>query len=364
MDLISIIVPVYNNKKYISKCVNSLSNQTYKNLEIILVDDGSQDNSLKICNKLAKKDCRIKVIHKENSGVSEARNLGLSNAVGEYILFVDGDDFLPLDATEKLHNVIKSNNSDLSCGCWCKISVKGDIQNHHPTETISTQNKAELIKIMDYEEIKGPVAKLYKTDIIKSANLSFPKDIKISEDTIFVYKYLQKCDKISIIDENVYYYNRLSIGSATTKYYDKFNISSFLCIVEYIKNATFSYNDLHNLKLQQKIINQYNAVNRYIIFYKSSNKSEAVLKLKETYNLFKEYINNDIVKDNLEPFSLYKSSFEYLKDENYDGLFDFLCENEKNKNARDKKTFKNLLINSILKLKIFLIYTLRIDYTK
>ena len=210
MELISIIVPVYNTEKYISRCVTSLIKQTYKNTEIILVDDGSQDKSAKICDRFAKKDARIRVIHKENGGVSETRNVGISATKGEYLLFVDGDDFLPPDAVEILYKAIKLDNADMSCGCWSKITVKATTYNHHPSKTISVDDKEQLMEIMDYEEIKGPVAKLFKAEIITSHGFTFPKDIKISEDTIFVYKYLRQCKRISIVDRNVYYYNRLT----------------------------------------------------------------------------------------------------------------------------------------------------------
>ena len=93
-DLISIIIPVYNVEKYLKECVDSVRKQTYKNLEIILIDDGSKDNSGKLCDELAKEDNRIKVIHKENGGLSDARNVGIENATGEYIQFIDSDDFV------------------------------------------------------------------------------------------------------------------------------------------------------------------------------------------------------------------------------------------------------------------------------
>ena len=113
-NLISIIVPIYNVEKYLKKCIDSIINQTYKNLEIILVDDGSPDNCGKICDEYAKKDNRIKVIHKENGGVSSARNVGVENATGEYIGFVDSDDYIEKDMYEVLINNLKKENADIS----------------------------------------------------------------------------------------------------------------------------------------------------------------------------------------------------------------------------------------------------------
>ncbi len=364
MELISIVVPIYNTEKYISRCVTSLIKQTYRNIEIILVDDGSQDNSAKICDRFAKKDGRIKVIHKQNSGVSETRNVGIDAASGEYLLFVDGDDFLPLDAVEILYNTIKFDNADMSCGCWAKITVKGTTYNHHSSKTVSVDDKEQLMKIMDYEEIKGPVAKLFKTEVIKSHGFTFPEDIKISEDTIFVYKYLRECKTISIVDRNVYYYNRLSVGSATTKYYDRFNLSSFMCIDEYVNNIVSSEADWLNLRLQQKIVNQFNAVNQYVIFYKSNDRQEAVQKLIETYNLFKGAIKNQVVFENKELFEAYISFYPYFQDGNFEGLFDFLKSYYPSVNIRNKKSAKNLVIDLISRIKTMILFTLKIGFTK
>ena len=114
-DLISVIIPIYNVEKFLSFCIDSIVNQTYKNLEIILVDDGSTDNSGKICDEYALKDNRIKVMHKQNGGVSSARNVGLNIAKGKYIGFVDSDDYVENDMFEILHNLIIKNNVDISC---------------------------------------------------------------------------------------------------------------------------------------------------------------------------------------------------------------------------------------------------------
>lgn len=111
--LFSIIVPIYKVEKYLHKCVNSLVNQTYKDIEIVLVDDGSPDNCPQICDEYAAKDKRINVIHKKNGGLSDARNVGLENCTGKYILFVDSDDYIELDACEKFTKIIGSKNQTL-----------------------------------------------------------------------------------------------------------------------------------------------------------------------------------------------------------------------------------------------------------
>lgn len=111
-ELISVVVPIYNVEKYIEKCIDSIINQTYTNLEIILVDDGSPDKCGKICDEYAKRDKRIKVIHKENGGVSSARNIGLDNLNGEYVTFIDADDYISNNYCEELLNALKTENAD------------------------------------------------------------------------------------------------------------------------------------------------------------------------------------------------------------------------------------------------------------
>ena len=115
IDLISIIIPVYNVEQYLSRCIDSVINQTYKNLEIILIDDGSTDDSGEICDEYALKDNRIKVMHKQNGGVSSARNEGLDISKGNYIGFIDSDDFIEKDMYEFLYDLLTKNNCDISC---------------------------------------------------------------------------------------------------------------------------------------------------------------------------------------------------------------------------------------------------------
>ena len=113
---ISIVVPIYKVEQYLDKCVNSLVNQTYKEIEILLVDDGSPDRSPKMCDKYAQEDPRIKVIHKVNGGLSDARNFGLKEVVGEYVLFVDSDDYIDVDTCEKFVSIMKDNKPDIVVG--------------------------------------------------------------------------------------------------------------------------------------------------------------------------------------------------------------------------------------------------------
>ena len=141
-ELISVVVPVYNVEKYIDKCINSIINQTYKNLEIILVDDGSPDNCGKICDEYAKKDNRIKVTHKENGGVSSARNIGIKNATGDWLTFVDADDWIENNFVEQLLKIGNQENAEIVlCGYnrvnrnnKCEVNASGDKETFNSSE--------------------------------------------------------------------------------------------------------------------------------------------------------------------------------------------------------------------------------------
>ena len=137
-NLISVIVPVYNVEKYLDKCINSLINQSYNNLEIILIDDGSTDNCGEICDKYALKDNRIKVIHKKNEGLSAARNLGISISKGDYIIFIDSDDWVDKEILLKLLNLIKKYNSDIAV---CDYLLTYDENEYIEKEEIYYKNK-------------------------------------------------------------------------------------------------------------------------------------------------------------------------------------------------------------------------------
>ncbi len=206
MEKISIIVPVYKVEQFLEKCINSLLNQTYKNLEIILVDDGSPDNSGLICDKYAKKDKRIKVIHVENGGVSRARNIGIDNATGKYLTFVDSDDYIEINSYSKLLSHI-DNKTELICYNY-KYDNNGECSEAIVELKTGSISKSSLYnEIIKEKSICGyPWNKLYRLDIIKKFNIKFDEDIKIMEDLIFNLKYLEVISNIKYVDDAIYYY--------------------------------------------------------------------------------------------------------------------------------------------------------------
>ncbi len=211
--LISVIVPVYNVEKYLNQCVESIVNQTYRNLEIILVDDGSPDNCPQMCDDWAKKDAHIRVIHKENGGVSSARNAGLDVCKGEYIAFVDSDDWLESDMYETMVSQIKDN-----CLIVCEYtkSICADADFVKKNETVYFK-RTEFSALLSNGRINSPFNKLYKQNQLN--NIRFHKDISLGEDLLFNLEVLQssKAD-ILFISEPLYHYRCEEKNTLSTKY--------------------------------------------------------------------------------------------------------------------------------------------------
>ena len=214
--LITIIIPVYKVEKFIRECIESVINQTYSNLEIILVDDGSPDKSGEICDEYAKKDSRIKVIHKENGGVSSARNEGINKITGSYFTFLDSDDILDKQYIETLYNQIIKDDFDI---CICKTNeftnskelpaiVNNGIVKKFDFEKNDVENSISAI-INDYYG-SGAATKLYK----KIDDIPIFEFIFVGEDLLFNIDYMNKVNKIVILNYNGYFY-RTNEGSLT-----------------------------------------------------------------------------------------------------------------------------------------------------
>ncbi|MBQ2835559.1 MAG: glycosyltransferase [Clostridia bacterium] len=203
--LISVIVPIYNVEKYVKRCIDSIINQTYTNLEIILVDDGSPDNCGKICDEYAEKDARIKVIHKENGGLSDARNAGIDIAKGEYIAFVDSDDFIATNMYEVLYKNIKETNSDIAIANYYKFESEDEIVDASLDEKIIVYNKEEMFNHMYDDYLLTVVAwnKLYKREMF--SELRYPVG-KLIEDSAIIHYLIDKTTKIVITNLQLYFY--------------------------------------------------------------------------------------------------------------------------------------------------------------
>lgn len=203
--LVSVIVPIYNVEKYLARCVDSIINQTYKNLEIILVDDGSPDNCPKMCDDYAKKDSRIKVVHKKNGGLSDARNAGMAVATGEYISFIDSDDYISEDFFETLLNTMLKENSDIAeCSVvkFYEDSHFDDFSDDLSVKTYETQNALSAL-IAENPFHQHVWNKLYKTELV----MDIPYAVgKLNEDEFWTYQVFGKAQKISKVNKTMYFY--------------------------------------------------------------------------------------------------------------------------------------------------------------
>ncbi len=212
----SIIIPIYNVGEFLDRCIESAVNQTYKNIRIILVDDGSADNSPEICDSWSKKDERITVIHKENSGVGQARNDGINEATGDYIFFLDGDDYFDeetvekciLKAEENSSDIVMFGHSDVAPDGKCELKeVKTDKKHFEKIDAIN-----ELLPgLFTYKNGLGIsiCMKMFRLDIIKRENISFATEKEfVSEDACFLLEYFSHILSACVIDESLYFYRK------------------------------------------------------------------------------------------------------------------------------------------------------------
>ncbi len=215
MEKVTAIVAIYKSEKFLPKLLDSIINQTWKNLEILLVDDGSPDNSGLICDKYAKKDKRIRVIHKENGGACEARNVGLTEATGEYILIIDGDDWLEKDYVEYLMNLIHETGSEMAM--TDKIFTTRD-RNQTEQDRIETWTPEEAFCSIIYPKIPiGPWNKIYKTSLLKDNHIDFNRPW--SGEGLYFSAMAASCsNRVGVGHKKIYNYRLNNENSGLTHY--------------------------------------------------------------------------------------------------------------------------------------------------
>ena len=267
--LISVIIPVYKVEKYVERCIQSVINQTYENLQIILVDDGSPDNCGKICDEYAKKDHRIEVIHKSNGGLSDARNAGIEVAKGEYVGFVDSDDYIEADMYEVLYNLLKQYNADVSICNFYTVS-QGKISIKNADNGINEYNRIEILKeiLLDRNIQSYAWNKLYKKELFDEIKYPIGKKYEDIGTTFFL---LEKCNKVVVTGKSEYYYiNRQdsivnNVTETTITDYIELIMQRYDYIEENIKELS-SYNKDYLkriLKTAEKDIKSLNEVGDY-----------------------------------------------------------------------------------------------------
>lgn len=219
---ISVIIPVYNTALYLEKCIISVLNQSLKNIEIIIINDGSTDNSLEIINNFLNIDKRIKLINKNNMGLSEARNDGIHVARGKYIFFLDSDDYLEEGALELLYKRISKDKSiDLIRGNY-KIFYQNDYEiTRKGLKKVHIESRISILNYIRYMNQKNIYIfnvwnYLFKTNIIKSNNIKFLSELHIGEDDIFTLEYMKHCNYVDIIDKPIYNYRIRELSSTNS----------------------------------------------------------------------------------------------------------------------------------------------------
>ena len=240
--LISVIIPVYNADEYLSECVDSVLKQTYKNLEIILVDDGSSDNSSAICDDYSLRDNRVKVIHKENGGVSSARNAGIEMASGKYIGFVDSDDYINNKMYEYLHKYIEKNDSQLAVCNFCYNELNCDVM-YDGQGSIVYDSITAMSKMILGKPFAGHMCnKLLLTDLAKKVKLD--KKIYMYEDLLYLWEYLKLCNKATYIPVSLYIYrqNNESVSYANYNYKHE---TAFKVLEKILTDTKICYTELY-----------------------------------------------------------------------------------------------------------------------
>ena len=220
--LVSVIVPVYNTEKYLPRCVKSILGQTYYNLELLLVDDGSTDRSGQVCEDYAAMDSRVKVICKNNGGVSSARNAGIDNAKGEFIVFVDSDDWIDKNALEYLMNAVQKEKTEIVMMSFDNRNnkvIKAGFNIKCKRFDINTTEAERWKELFAHGILHVVWGKIYFAEIIKKHNIRFNPQITYGEDTMFLFEYLTHCEKIFVSNEIIYHYNKLNDNAATRKYH-------------------------------------------------------------------------------------------------------------------------------------------------
>lgn len=322
--IITIIVPVYNAEKFIDKCIKSILKQTFKNFELILINDGSKDDSYKICEHYTNIDNRIYLINKDNSGVSSARNIGINMANGEYLMFVDSDDWINEDMLENMYNEITKQENDLIiCGEKAQeLNGRFIIRTFNEDRTIKLKDikESEFYELISTYSIYGPCRKLYKLNLVNKNNIRFNENLTVYEDLMFNIEYLKYVKYIRVI-KSIYYNYMLNDNSLTRKEFTKALYCNFIFIyselikflnginifenkikdfvISQLGDTYLKYiNSIYGSKIYNKnekkdmfyLINNWKDLNMYLEHYikikKIKNPYKTIIKLKNKYVWF------------------------------------------------------------------------------
>ncbi len=279
-NMISIIVPVYNREKYISRCVESLLRQTYTNIEVILVDDGSTDNSMKVMKKLQKKDERLKIISQRNSGVSSARNLGLLQAKGEFIQFVDSDDYIEPQMCFEMINALKTTLADIAICGYNKVNQEQNISVKGIDRYVCNfkEIEKELPYLFQNAFLNYPWNKLYRRDVLTSL---FDLNLAVGEDLIFNLDNFQNAKSIILLEDCFYNYVE-EADNSLTKNYKEDTIKREVYLFKRVNE--FCEDNLIDKKYMNETVNTLINVIQHAIYTSQLNYREKNIVVKEWVN--------------------------------------------------------------------------------
>lgn len=298
---ISVIVPVYNCASYLERAIESvISQDDFNNYELILVDDGSIDESSLICDRYNESYSNIKVYHQKNSGVSVARNKGIELAEGEWIMFLDSDDYLSENVTDKF---FKYGNADIFCGEYSSNKVTGSTFEKYFKSGIhlkSDINETLNLFLSSSDNFFYTCwAKLFKRSIIVDNNLKFPAGVRYAEDMVFVFTYLTYCKNLSLIDEDVYFYfvNESNATNVVEKSFEIFNFI-FNWKTEYFLNLGISDNTVYDRLNTSYVFSCYDSIKTSATYIKSFWESVKYIKsILENKTFYERYVGCDDIKN-------------------------------------------------------------------
>lgn len=326
--LISVIVPVYNAERFLNKSIESVINQSYKSIELILVNDGSTDGSEIICNKYALADKRIKVISQKNSGPAAARNTGIRNAAGDFVFFLDADDFIEKNTMEILVTTYNQYKPDLVMSNFSKLENNGELVKQKVTFRPGDEPFEQRIKLLSRADIVDYVrhflkhpsnhlisycwARLYKLSVIKENNIFSNEDMRLFEDFVFNLEYLKHADKAVFVNENLYnYVMHNTVVSASMAI---INADSLLHDMNLFKSKAGEFlesvNTMNALDVKKEI--GHTLVHYTIIFMVRSCRQITRLNRKRIYDEIYKIVTAPILRDSLQYYSPSKGNSRIL----------------------------------------------------
>ena len=300
---LSVIVPVYNSEKYLRECIESILNQTFKDLELILVNDGSKDSSPQICDFYKEKDKRIKVIHKENEGVSVARNTGMGHAQGKYLTFVDSDDYIEQQMYEKMFKKIKKYDCDIvMCDCMKDFPDHSEIYTHNIRKGFYTKEQLEeeyypqllITKDMQYPATISNCLFVFKKELCEKNKIKYEKGIRFSEDWFFGSYLMLKANSFYYMKNQAFYHYRINNDSVTHVFVpDKWNdyCKLYKCMSNtFIKEKQYDFSEQLNKVLLFLLYNTIGDIYRTqsLTYGQKNKKIKDILKSDIIRKLFRK----------------------------------------------------------------------------